>query len=121
MKLNNKFAIGCLVQWYEIEIFEEYFESLKGALKDIDNKEPSNITPNPNISTPPTPQDSTSTSIPNLINGISQQPAEIRLPSQAERQINGLSSVARGLEKTKLANPEPCKPTTDLALLNILT
>ncbi len=40
-----------------------------------------------------------SSSIPNLINGISQQPAEIRLPSQAERQINGLSSVARGLEK----------------------
>ena len=40
-----------------------------------------------------------SSSIPNLINGISQQPAEIRLPSQGERQINGLSSVARGLEK----------------------
>ena len=40
-----------------------------------------------------------STSIPNLINGISQQPAEIRLSSQAERQVNGLSSVARGLEK----------------------
>ena len=39
MKLNNKFAIGCLVKWYEIEIFEEYFESLKNALKDIDNKE----------------------------------------------------------------------------------
>ena len=40
-----------------------------------------------------------SSSIPNLINGISQQPAEIRLPSQGERQINGLSSIARGLEK----------------------
>ncbi len=40
-----------------------------------------------------------STSIPNLINGISQQPAEIRMPTQAERQVNGLSSVARGLEK----------------------
>jgi hypothetical protein len=40
-----------------------------------------------------------SSSIPNLINGISQQPAEIRLPTQAERQINGLSSIARGLEK----------------------
>jgi hypothetical protein len=40
-----------------------------------------------------------SSPIPNLINGISQQPAEIRLPTQAERQINGLSSVARGLEK----------------------
>ena len=40
-----------------------------------------------------------SSPIPNLINGISQQPAEIRLASQAERQVNGLSSVARGLEK----------------------
>ena len=40
-----------------------------------------------------------STSIPNLINGISQQPAEIRLASQGERQVNGLSSIARGLEK----------------------
>jgi len=40
-----------------------------------------------------------SSSIPNLINGISQQPAEIRLPTQAERQVNGLSSIARGLEK----------------------
>ena len=40
-----------------------------------------------------------SSSIPNLINGISQQPAEIRLASQGERQVNGLSSVARGLEK----------------------
>jgi len=40
-----------------------------------------------------------STSIPNLINGISQQPAEIRMSSQAERQVNGLGSVARGLEK----------------------
>ena len=39
MKLNNKFAIGCLVQWYEIEIFEEYLESLMNSLKEIDNKE----------------------------------------------------------------------------------
>ena len=29
VKLNNKFAIGCLVQWYEIEIVGEYIESLK--------------------------------------------------------------------------------------------
>jgi len=36
VKLNNTFAIGCLVQWYEIEIIEEYFESLKKALVDID-------------------------------------------------------------------------------------
>ena len=40
-----------------------------------------------------------SSSIPNLINGISQQPAEIRLSTQGERQVNGLSTVARGLEK----------------------
>ncbi len=40
-----------------------------------------------------------SSSIPNLINGISQQPPEIRLPSQCERQVNGFSTVARGLEK----------------------
>jgi len=38
MKLNNKFAIGCLAQWYEIEIFEEYIESVINSLLDIDNK-----------------------------------------------------------------------------------
>ena len=38
MKLNNKFAIGCLAQWYEIEIFEEYIESVMKSLMDIDNK-----------------------------------------------------------------------------------
>ena len=37
--LNNKFAIGCLVQWYEVEIFDEYFQSLKIALQQIENKE----------------------------------------------------------------------------------
>ena len=39
IKLNNKLAIGCLVQWYEIEIVEEYIESLKKALDGIENKE----------------------------------------------------------------------------------
>tara|TARA_R100000734_G_C3311288_1_gene102114 strand:+ start:139 stop:1098 length:960 start_codon:yes stop_codon:yes gene_type:complete len=39
MKLKNKFAIGCLVQWYEIEIIEEYVESLRQALSVIENKE----------------------------------------------------------------------------------
>ena len=39
MKLNNKIAIGCLVQWYEIKIIEEYITSVKEALKGIDNKE----------------------------------------------------------------------------------
>ena len=37
-KLENKFAIGCLVQWYEIEIIEEYIDSLKQALNQIENK-----------------------------------------------------------------------------------
>ena len=39
MKLNNKFAIGCLVQWYEIEMIEEYLQSVKNAVDMIDNKE----------------------------------------------------------------------------------
>ena len=37
IKLKNTFSIGCLVQWYEIEIIGEYVESLKNALKDIEN------------------------------------------------------------------------------------
>ena len=37
--------------------------------------------------------------IPSLINGVSQQPATLRLPTQGERQENGLSHIARGLEK----------------------
>lgn len=40
-----------------------------------------------------------STSIPNLINGVSQQPPSIRLVTQAEKQVNGLSSVVDGLTK----------------------
>jgi len=36
-------------------------------------------------------------SIPNFINGISQQPAALRLPSQGETQINCYSTVAKGL------------------------
>lgn len=38
-------------------------------------------------------------SIPNLYNGVSQQPPSLRLPSQASEQINGLSSVVFGLSK----------------------
>lgn len=30
--MKTKFAIGCLVQWYECEIIEEYVDSLKDAL-----------------------------------------------------------------------------------------
>lgn len=36
-------------------------------------------------------------SFPSLINGVSQQPAAIRLPSQGEAQVNAYSTVARGL------------------------
>ena len=35
---KNKIAIGCLVQWYEIKLIEEYLQSLKNALDQIDNK-----------------------------------------------------------------------------------
>ena len=39
MILNNKFAIGCLVQWYEVEIVEEYLHSLRNSIENIENKE----------------------------------------------------------------------------------
>jgi hypothetical protein len=37
--MKTKFAIGCLVQWYEIEIVGEYIESLKQSLKHLDASE----------------------------------------------------------------------------------
>jgi len=37
--------------------------------------------------------------IPNLINGVSQQPSSVRRKTQCESQINGLSSVVDGLQK----------------------
>ena len=37
--------------------------------------------------------------VPSLINGVSQQPATLRMPTQGEAQVNGLSHIARGLEK----------------------
>ena len=40
-----------------------------------------------------------SDNIPNLINGVSQQAPTIRLPSQAEEQINCMSSIVDGLQK----------------------
>lgn len=40
-----------------------------------------------------------SSSIPNFVNGISQQPFTLRLSSQGERQVNGLSTVSSGLRK----------------------
>ena len=37
--------------------------------------------------------------VPSLINGISQQPPTLRMPTQGETQVNGLSHISRGLEK----------------------
>ena len=37
--------------------------------------------------------------VPSLINGISQQPATLRMPTQGEVQKNGFSHISRGLEK----------------------
>jgi len=50
-----------------------------------------------------------SQSIPNLVNGVSQQPPAYRLPTQGEAQENGLSSVVDGLSK------RPC--TRNIAFL----
>ena len=36
--------------------------------------------------------------IPNLINGVSQQPAALRLPTQFEAQLNCYPSVVEGLK-----------------------
>ena len=38
-------------------------------------------------------------SIPNFVNGISQQPAPLRLPTQGDIQENAISSVVKGLSK----------------------
>ena len=35
--MKTKFAIGCLVQWYEIEIVQEYIDSLKQSLEHQEN------------------------------------------------------------------------------------
>lgn len=49
-------------------------------------------------------------SLPNLFNGVSQQPATLRLPSQAEEQENAISSVANGMSKR---NPTSVLTTMD--------
>ncbi len=36
--MKTKFAIGCLVQWYECDIIEEYVESLKDAINSYDGE-----------------------------------------------------------------------------------
>ncbi len=40
-----------------------------------------------------------SDTIPNLVNGVSQQPASVRLPSQSEEQVNCYPSLVEGLKK----------------------
>ena len=40
-----------------------------------------------------------SRTIPNLVQGVSQQPEVLRLSSQATVQLNGFSSVVEGLKK----------------------
>ncbi len=37
--MDTKFAIGCLVQWYEIEMFSDYVQSLNNSLKYVDDME----------------------------------------------------------------------------------
>tara|TARA_Y100000361_G_scaffold72512_1_gene64252 strand:+ start:3783 stop:4784 length:1002 start_codon:yes stop_codon:yes gene_type:complete len=39
VKIENKIAIGCIVQWYEVEIVGFYIESLLQAIEGVDNKE----------------------------------------------------------------------------------
>ena len=39
------------------------------------------------------------TTVPNLIQGVSQQSPQVRLAGQCEEQINGLSTVTKGLTK----------------------
>ena len=36
--MKTKFAIGCLVQWYECDIIEEYVDSLKDAIDAYDGE-----------------------------------------------------------------------------------
>ncbi|MFR6410465.1 MAG: hypothetical protein ACLUNI_08780 [Dialister invisus] len=59
-----------------------------------------------------------SQTVKNLVAGISQQPALLRLPEQLETQVNGFSTEASGLQKrpptcyiadlgVPFANPEP--------------
>jgi hypothetical protein len=44
MKLNKTYAIGVLVQFYEVEMFEDYIDGLFNMLQDVEN--PENITLN---------------------------------------------------------------------------
>ena len=44
------------------------------------------------------------TSVPNLVQGVSQQPDNLRFPGQAEEQVNAFSSVVDGLTKRPHTN-----------------
>jgi len=35
---KTKFAIGCLIQWYEVDIIEEYLETLKESISQYDGE-----------------------------------------------------------------------------------
>ena len=54
-----------------------------------------------------------SRTIPNLVQGVSQQPEVLRLSSQATTQLNGFSSVVEGLKKRP--------PTNNIAKLSSST
>lgn len=45
-----------------------------------------------------------SSSIPNLISGVSQQPQNVRLPTQGEEQVNCFSSVTDFLKRRPAMN-----------------
>tara|TARA_R100000900_G_scaffold129396_2_gene105254 strand:+ start:21 stop:968 length:948 start_codon:yes stop_codon:yes gene_type:complete len=36
--MKTKFAIGCLIQWYEVDIIEEYIETLKEAIDEYEGE-----------------------------------------------------------------------------------
>ncbi len=63
-----------------------------------------------------------SKNIPNLINGVSQQPPALRLASQAEAQENGFSDIVDGLKKrppTRLKNKLKKTSPTGTAYLSV--
>ena len=35
----TKIAIGCIIQWYEVEMYENYIDSVINAIDYVDNKE----------------------------------------------------------------------------------
>ena len=36
--VDTKIAIGCIVQWYEVEMYEEYLDSVINAINFVDDK-----------------------------------------------------------------------------------